>query len=77
MRYVLISLSLIGFAYGMMNDFVWIELLTGGYLTSALLLGSSDENQGDSVFWDWFDDDDFKDNNNFFDEESNSSFNCS
>ena len=75
MRYVLIPLSLIGFAYGMMNDFVWIELLTGGYLTSALLLGSSDENQGDSVFWDWFDDnddswnDDFANNNNFFDEE--------
>jgi hypothetical protein len=69
MRYVLIPLSLIGFAYGMMHDYVWMELLTGGYLTSALLLGSSDENQGDNVFWDWFDDnnnDSFWDNNSFF-----------
>jgi len=41
MRYVLIPLSLIGFAYGMMHDFVWLELLTGGYLTSVILLGSS------------------------------------
>jgi hypothetical protein len=70
MRFVLIPLSLIGFAYGIMHDYVWIELLTGGYLTSALLLGSSDENQGDNVFWDWFDDnnnnDSFWDNNSFF-----------
>jgi ABC-type spermidine/putrescine transport system permease subunit I len=70
MRYVLIPLSLIGFAYGMMHDFVWLELLTGGYLTSAVLLGSSDENQGDTIIWDWFDDNDnssFWDNNSFFD----------
>jgi len=65
MRYVLIPLSLIGFAYGMMHDFVWLELLTGGYLTSAILLGSSDENKEDSIFWDWFDD-----NNNFWNNDS-------
>lgn len=68
MRYVLIPLSLIGFAYGMMHDFVWMELLTGGYLTSAILLGSSDENQGDSIFWNWLDDsDNFWSNDSFFD----------
>jgi hypothetical protein len=33
MQYVLIPLSLIGFAYEMMQDFVWMELLTGEYLT--------------------------------------------
>jgi len=56
MRFVLIPLSLIGFVYGMMHGFVWMELLTGGYLTSAILLGSSDENKGDTIFFDWFDD---------------------
>ena len=65
MRYVLIPLSIIGFAYGMMHDFVWLELLTGGYLTSAILLDSSDENRGDSIFWDWFDD-----NDNFWSDDS-------
>jgi len=73
MRYVLIPLSLIGFAYGMIHDFVWLELLTGGYLTSAILLGSSDENQRDNVFWDWSDNfdnnDHFWDNDSFFDNE--------
>ena len=70
MRYVLIPLSLIGFAYGMMHDFVWLELLTGGYLTSAILLGSPDENQGDTVFWNWFDDsDNFWSNDSFFDDD--------
>ena len=70
MRYVLIPLSLIGFAYGMMHDFVWLELLTGGYLASAILLGSSDENQGDTIFWNWFDDsDNFWSNDSFFDDD--------
>ena len=49
-----------------MHDFVWMELLTGGYLTSAILLGSSDENQGDTVFWDWSDNDSFFDDNDDF-----------
>ena len=68
MRYVLIPLSLIGFAYGMMHDFVWLELLTGGYLTSAILLGSPDENRRDSIIWDYFDDNnDFWSNDTLFD----------
>ena len=61
MRYVLIPLSLIGFAYGMMHDFVWLELLTGGYLTSAILLGSTDNND---FSWDndsFFESDDWDD----------------
>jgi hypothetical protein len=54
----------------MMHDFVWLELLTGGYLTSAILLGSSDENQGDTISWDWFDDsDNFWSNDSFFDDD--------
>jgi len=71
MRFVLIPLSLIGFVYGMMHDFVWMELLTGGYLTSAILLGSPDENQGDTIFFDWFDDNNdsgFWSNDTFFDD---------
>jgi len=67
MRYVLIPLSLIGFAYGMMHDFVWLELLTGGYLTSAILLGSSDYENEENVFWDWTDNNDFSwDNDSSF-----------
>ena len=58
MRFVLIPLSLIGFAYGMMHDFVWLELLTGGYLTSAILLGSPEERSNNTIFYDWFDDSD-------------------
>jgi len=72
MRFILIPLSLIGFAYGMMHDFVWLKLLTGGYLTSAILLGSSDENKGDTIFFDWFDDNNdsrFWSNESFFDDE--------
>jgi len=67
MRYVLIPLSLIGFAYGMMHDFVWLELLTGGYLTSAILLGSSDYENEENVFWNWTDNNDFSwDNDSSF-----------
>ena len=46
---MLIPLSLIGFAYGIMHDFAWLKLLSGGYLISAILLGSPDENRGDSI----------------------------
>ena len=64
MRFVLIPLSLIGFAYGMMHDFVWLELLTGGYLTSAILLGSPEErSNNDTIFYDWFD---YSDNSSFW-----------
>jgi len=67
MKYVLIPLSLIGFAYGMMHDFVWLELLTGGYLTSAILLGSSDYENEENVFWNWTDNNDFSwDNDSSF-----------
>ncbi len=66
MKYVLIPLSLIGFAYGMMHDFVWLELLTGGYLTSAILLGSSDYENEENVFWNWTDNNDFSWNNDSF-----------
>jgi len=72
MRFVLIPLSLVGFIYAMMNDFVWLELLTGGYLTSAILLGSSDENSNDMIFFDWFDDSDSfwsNSSDDYFDED--------
>jgi len=39
--------------------------------TSAILLGSSEENQGDTIFFDWFDDNNdsgFWSNDSFFDE---------
>ena len=57
-KFVLIPVSLVGFVYGMMYDFIWLELLTGGYLASAWFLDSSDEDKeeikNDTYFY-WHD----------------------
>jgi len=54
-----VPISLVGFIIGGMYDYVWLELLSGGVLASALMLGSSDErDEDDDVFWDFFDDSD-------------------
>ena len=44
-----------------------MAVLAGGYLTSAILLGSPDENREDSIIWDYFDNNnDFWNNDSFF-----------
>jgi len=76
LRFVLIPVSLVGFVYGMMYDFIWLELLTGGYLASAWFLGSSDEDKeetkNDTYFY-WFDDFDSSDSDDTFYDDSDSS----